>query len=40
MSDGSHGDTDGSDPVVEAVFDAVAATAPAIRDALPGRRVE
>ncbi|MWV63642.1 class 1 fructose-bisphosphatase [Halorubrum sp. JWXQ-INN 858] len=27
------------DPVVEAVFDAVAATAPAIRDALPGRRV-
>ncbi|WP_066413689.1 class 1 fructose-bisphosphatase [Halorubrum aethiopicum] len=28
------------DPVVEAVFDAVAATAPTIRDALPGRRVE
>ena len=28
------------DPVVDAVFDAVAATAPAIRDALPGRRVE
>ena len=30
----------GTDPVVDAVFDAVAATAPAIRDALPGRRVE
>ena len=29
-----------TDPVVEAIFDAVAATAPAIRDALPGRRVE
>ncbi|GAA0516572.1 fructose-1,6-bisphosphatase I [Halorubrum aquaticum] len=29
-----------ADPVVEAVFDAVAATAPEIRDALPGRRVE
>ncbi|WP_418285715.1 class 1 fructose-bisphosphatase [Halorubrum sp. DTA46] len=29
-----------SDPIVEAVFDAVAETAPAIRDALPGRRVE
>ncbi|WP_281195011.1 class 1 fructose-bisphosphatase [Halorubrum sp. F4] len=28
------------DPIVEAVFDAVAATAPEIRDALPGRRVE
>ncbi|RAW46993.1 fructose-bisphosphatase class I [Halorubrum sp. 48-1-W] len=28
------------DSVVEAVFDAVAATAPEIRDALPGRRVE
>lgn len=28
------------DPVVEAVFDAVAATAPEIRAALPGRRVE
>ena len=30
----------GSDATVEAVFDAVAETAPAIRDALPGRRVE
>ena len=29
-----------TDPTVEAVFDAVASTAPAIRDALPGRRVE
>jgi len=29
-----------TDPTVEAVFDAVATTAPAIRDALPGRRVE
>jgi fructose-1,6-bisphosphatase I len=29
-----------TDPVVDAVFDAVAETAPAIRDALPGRRVE
>ncbi|MFC5134521.1 MULTISPECIES: class 1 fructose-bisphosphatase [Haloferacaceae] len=28
------------DPIVEAVFDAIAATAPTIRDALPGRRVE
>jgi len=33
------GDPDG-DPTVEAVFDAVAATAPEIRAALPGRRVE
>jgi len=30
----------GNDPVVEAVFDAVAETAPRIRAALPGRRVE
>ncbi|GAB7009560.1 class 1 fructose-bisphosphatase [Halorubrum trueperi] len=30
----------GSDPTVEAIFDAVAETAPAIRAALPGRRVE
>ena len=30
----------GSDATVEAVFDAVAETAPEIRDALPGRRVE
>ncbi|QAU13534.1 fructose-1,6-bisphosphatase [Halorubrum sp. BOL3-1] len=30
----------GDDPVVAAVFDAVAATAPEIRAALPGRRVE
>ncbi len=30
----------GSDSTVEAVFDAVAETAPEIRDALPGRRVE
>jgi len=29
-----------ADPIVEAVFDAVAATAPEIRAALPGRRVE
>ena len=29
-----------ADPTVEAVFDAVAATAPEIRAALPGRRVE
>jgi len=29
-----------TDPIVEAIFDAVAATAPAIRAALPGRRVE
>ena len=29
-----------ADPVVEAIFDAVAATAPEIRAALPGRRVE
>ena len=29
-----------TDPVVEAVFDAVAATMPTIREALPGRRVE
>ncbi|MDZ5810399.1 class 1 fructose-bisphosphatase [Halorubrum sp. AD140] len=31
---------DRADPTVEAVFDAVAATAPEIRAALPGRRVE
>ncbi len=39
----SHGTDDGSaasDPVVEAIFDAIAATAPEIRAALPGRRVE
>ncbi|WP_123620211.1 class 1 fructose-bisphosphatase [Halorubrum sp. CSM-61] len=29
-----------TDPIVEAIFDAVAATAPEIRAALPGRRVE
>jgi len=29
-----------TDPTVEAIFDAIAATAPAIREALPGRRVE
>ena len=29
-----------TDPTIEAVFDAVATTAPTIRDALPGRRVE
>ncbi len=32
--------TGANDPVVEAVFDAVAGIAPEIRDALPGRRVE
>ncbi len=40
MSEDGTGGREGSDPVVDAVFDAVAATAPAIRDALPGRRVE
>ncbi|ELZ41111.1 fructose-1,6-bisphosphatase [Halorubrum saccharovorum DSM 1137] len=34
------GDPPESDPIVEAIFDAVAATAPEIRAALPGRRVE
>ncbi|WP_050033402.1 class 1 fructose-bisphosphatase [Halorubrum halophilum] len=34
------GDPSESDPVVAAIFDAVAATAPEIRAALPGRRVE
>ncbi|TKX81742.1 class 1 fructose-bisphosphatase [Halorubrum sp. SD626R] len=34
------GDPADPDPTVEAVFDAVAATAPEIRAALPGRRVE
>lgn len=29
-----------TDPIVEAIFDAVAVTAPEIRAALPGRRVE
>ncbi|MES3161750.1 MAG: fructose-1,6-bisphosphatase [Halorubrum sp.] len=41
MSDGTGTDDSSgeTDPVVDAVFDAVAAAAPAIRDALPGRRV-
>ena len=41
MVDTESNDGDGSaDPVVEAIFDAVAETAPEIRAALPGRRVE
>ncbi|TKX53116.1 fructose-1,6-bisphosphatase [Halorubrum sp. SP3] len=41
MSDPTpRGDGGSADPVVDAVFDAVAATAPEIRAALPGRRVE
>ncbi|MFC7185415.1 class 1 fructose-bisphosphatase [Halorubrum yunnanense] len=38
--DADVGDPADADSVVEAVFDAVAATAPEIRAALPGRRVE
>ncbi|WP_418281578.1 class 1 fructose-bisphosphatase [Halorubrum sp. DTA98] len=37
-ADPGHGSA--PDPTVEEIFDAVAATAPRIRDALPGRRVE
>jgi len=41
MVDTESNDCDGSaDPIVEAIFDAVAETAPEIRAALPGRRVE
>ncbi|ELZ38856.1 class 1 fructose-bisphosphatase [Halorubrum tebenquichense] len=39
VTDGG-GSPGGDDPVVAAVFDAVAATAPEVRAALPGRRVE
>ena len=38
--DADSGDPADADPTVEAVFDAVAATAPEIRAALPGRRVK
>ncbi len=40
MPDDTNEATGEPDPVVDAVFDTVAATAPEIRDALPGRRVE
>ena len=40
MGDPGDAESGDRDPVVDAVFDAVAATAPEIRAALPGRRVE